>query len=273
MAGCGLTGASASLVVSGAEGAAGERGTPMPSTQNRSVTLQPSGEIGKSLESVLRWVGAVGITLAPLGLFVIPNIMYPEPYETAEEQMRAMTEGAGGGYPALLAQLGGAVFLLVAALGTGGYTITRGRGRTLGAIGLIVGVISAMVLLVVLGFELAMLTVLLSSTDREAAIALNLTLSTGPGYIVILLAGLVGFFLTLPLLACALWRSRVVPIVVPLLFVLPIAIGFVPLPFDTTLTAGLLLLAPCVWMAVQLIRGTSAALLTSHLRHRTSFQS
>ena len=76
-------------------------------------------------------------------------------------------------------------------------------------------------LLVVMGFELAMLTVLTSATDTEAAVSLVVALSTGPAFMIPILVGLVGFFLTLPLLALALWRSRVVPIVVPLLFALP----------------------------------------------------
>ena len=43
-----------------------------------------------------------------------------------------------------------------------------------------------------------------------------------PAFLILLLVGLVGYSLTLPILAFALWRSRVVPIIVPLLFVLPV---------------------------------------------------
>jgi hypothetical protein len=70
-----------------------------------------------------------------------------------------------------------------------------------------------------------------------------------------LLVGLVGFFLTLPLLVFALWRSRIVPIVVPLLFALPVLVGFVPLPVDTTVLGGVTMLIPCLWASVQLVRG------------------
>lgn len=208
------------------------------------------------VDAVRRWMGAVGITLAPVGLFVVPTLMHPEPYATAEEQFRDIAEGGGSGeYAAQLIQLGACVFLLIAALAIGSHVIARGRGRTLGAIGLIIGTVTAIALLVVMGSELAMLTILMSMADADAAVALVVDLSTGPAFAIPLMIGLVGFYLTLPLLALALWRTGSVPIVVPLLFVLPLLIGFVPLPFDVTVASGVLLLVPCLWMAVSLVRG------------------
>ena len=65
----------------------------------------------RRLDVVLRWLGAVGITLAPLGLFVLPGLMHPEPYETAEDQFRAIAEGSGGEYLAHWVQIFGSVFL------------------------------------------------------------------------------------------------------------------------------------------------------------------
>lgn len=209
----------------------------------------------RRLDVALRWLGAIGITLAPLGLFVLPGLLHPEPYETAEDQARAIAEGSGGEYLALGLQLFGSALLIPAALGIGGYTIARGRGRVLGAIGLATGMVTAVTLLVVMGFELATLTILISSTDTEAAVAQMLSLSTTPAYGIPLAVGLIGFFLTLPLLALALWRSRVVPIVVPLLLASPVLIGMAPLPVDTTLLAGVVMLVPCLWTSVQLIRG------------------
>jgi len=209
----------------------------------------------RRLEVALRWLGALGITLAPLGLFVLPGLLHPEPYETAEDQFTAIAEGAGGEYLAQGLQLLGSAFLMAAALGIGGCAIARGRGRTLGAIGLAVGMVAAVGLLVVMGFELAMLTILISATDTDSAVAQVIGLSTGPAFAIPLLVGLGGFSLTLPILGFALWRSRVVPIVVPLLFALPVLIGFVPLPVDTTVLSGVLMMVPCLWMSVQLIRG------------------
>jgi hypothetical protein len=212
----------------------------------------------RRLDMALRWLGAVGITLAPLGLFVLPGLLHPEPYETAEDQFTAIAEGTGGEYLALGLQIFGSAILMAAALGIGVYTIARGRGRTLGAIGLIIGMVTAVILLVVLGFELATLTILISATDTDAAVAQVVGLSASPVFGVPLLVGLIGFFLTLPLLALALWRSRIVPIVVPLLFALPVLIGQMPLPVDTTVLAGVLMLVPCLWISVQLIRGAVA---------------
>jgi hypothetical protein len=211
--------------------------------------------IMRRLDVALRWLGAVGITLAPLGLFVLPGLLHPEPYETAEDQFTAIAEGSGSEYLALGLQLFGSALLIPAALGIGGYTIARGRGRVLGAIGLATGMVGAVALLVVMGFELAMLTILISSTDTDAAVAQTIGLSTTPAYGIPLLVALVGFFLTLPILVFALWRSRIVPIVVPLLFALPVLVGFVPLPVDTTVLGGVTMLIPCLWASVQLVRG------------------
>lgn len=208
------------------------------------------------LDAVLRWVGAVGITLAPFGLFVLPNLMHPVTPETAEEQFTAIAEEGGAGeYVALMSQVGGSVSLLVAALAIGSFVIARRRGRTLGVIGLIVGTVSAIAVLLVLGFELAMQTILISATDVDAAVSLVVDLSTGPAFAIPLMVGLVGFYLTLPLLALALWRTGLIPIIVPPLFVLPLLISFIPLPFDVAIATGLLLLVPCLWMAVRLVFG------------------
>ncbi|MFE5672743.1 hypothetical protein ACFQ58_14170 [Agromyces sp. NPDC056523] len=207
-------------------------------------------------DAVLRWMGAVGIVLAPFGLFVLPNLMHPVTPSTAEEQFTAIAEGGGAGeFIALMSQVGGAIFLLVAALAIGSYVIARRRGQTLGAIGLIIGAVAAIAMLLVLGFELAMLPILISATDTDAAVALVVDLSAGPAFAIPLMIGLVGFYFTLPLLALALWRTGLVPIIVSLLFVLPLLIGIIPLPFDVAILTGLLLLAPCLWMAVRLVVG------------------
>jgi hypothetical protein len=227
--------------------------------------------IMRRLDVALRWLGAIGITLAPLGIFVLPGLLHPEPYETAEDQFAAIAEGTGSEYLALGLQIFGAAILVAAALGIGGCTIGRGRGRTLGAIGLITGMVTAIVLLVVLGYELAMQTVLISATDTDAAVSQVVVLSASPMFEVPLLVGLLGFFLTLPLLALALWRSRIVPILVPLLFALPVLIGFVPLPVDTTVLGGVLMLIPCLWMSVQLIRGAVTKASTDDATVETSW--
>ena len=215
------------------------------------------------IDAMFRWLGAVGIVLAPFGLFVLPNLMYPDTPETAEEQFTAIAAGGGGEYAGILIQVGGSVALLIAALAIGSYVIARRRGRTLGAIGLIIGTVTAIALLLVLGFELALHSILISATDVDAAVSLVVDLSTGPAFAIPITVGLVGFYLTLPLLALALWRTGSIPIIVTLLFVLPLLIGFIPLPFDVAILTGLLLLAPCLWMGVRLVLWRAAEVAPS----------
>ena len=207
--------------------------------------------------SVTRWVGAVGIVLAPLCVFLIPQLMYPQEFETPADQFRAIADGSTGGYAGQVMQICGAVALIAAALGIGGLTIARHRGRTLGIIGLATGAVAAISILVVLGFETAVAVVLISSTmDTDAAVALAVELYSSPAFTIPLLVGLGGFMAALIVLALALWRSRVVPIVVPLLFLLPLLVTFIPLPASAAaMVPNLLILVPCLWISVQLIRG------------------
>ena len=166
-------------------------------------------------------------------------------------------------------QIFGAVFVMAAALGIGGFVIARGRGRTLGVIGLVTGMLGAITLLVVLGFELAVLIALKSATDKEAAVAIAVALFNEPVFLIPLLVGLGGYSLALPILAFALWRSRMLPIIVPLLFVLPPLFSLVPLfagvPY---MVLSLLVLLPCVWTTVQLIRGEPVGPVRSRARRR-----
>ena len=97
-------------------------------------------------ETVLRWLGAIGVTLAPLAIFVIPNLMYSGTYQSGEEQFRAIAEESAGGYTGQFMQIGGAVFFSAAVLGIGCFTIAQGRGRTLGLVGLVMGTVSAIAL-------------------------------------------------------------------------------------------------------------------------------
>ena len=220
-------------------------------------------------QSVLRWLGAIGITLAPLCIFVIPGLMYSGTFETNEEQFRAIAEGTHGGYLGQAVQTCGAVFVMAAALGIGGYVIARGRGRTLGLIGMLVGMLGAITLLLLLGYELAVLLSLKSDADVETRVAMAVAMFDQPVFLIFLLVGLGGYSLALPILAFALWRSRVLPIIVPLLFLLPPLFSLVPLfagvPY---IVLSLLVLLPCVWATVQLIRMAPVG----PVRHRTEAQ-
>jgi hypothetical protein len=211
-------------------------------------------------ESVLRWIGAIGITLAPLCIFVIPGLMYSGTFETNEEQFRAIAEGTHGGYLGQAVQTCGAVFVIAAVLGIGGFVIARRRGQTLSVIGLIIGMAGAIALLLLLGYEAAVLIPLTSATDTEAAVAMAVAAFNEPLFLILLLVGLGGYSLALPILAFALWRSGVLPIIVPLLFLLPPLFSLIPLSAEVPyIVPSLLVLLPCVWATVQLIRPVPAA--------------
>jgi hypothetical protein len=201
------------------------------------------------------WLSAAAVTLAPLLLLVLPALVLPgAEYTNAEEQARAFAN-SGFPYQGLVMQITGAVLLVPAVQGMAGTVFRRGRGVILGMVGLVIGMVAAFVLLLVLGAELGMAFVFSYGNDTEAKVALAVAMGRWPVYGALLTIGFVAFFATLSILAVALWRSRVVPIAVPLVFLLPIFIGFAPLPArasELLVLFGLLL--PCVWITVQLLR-------------------
>ena len=122
-------------------------------------------------------------------------------------------------------------------------------------VGLVIGMVAVFALLLLLGFELGGAFVLSHGNDTEAKVALSVAMSRWPVYGALLAVGFAAFFVALPILAVALWRGGVVPIVVPLLFLLPILIPFAPLPARATELLALFgLLLPCIWITVQLLR-------------------
>ena len=204
---------------------------------------------------LLRWLSAAAITLAPGLVVVLPSLILPgADYTNAEEQYRAFASG-GFPYQGLVLQITGAVLLVPAVQGIAGIVFRRGRGVILGLAGLVIGMVAAFALLLLLGSELGMAFVLSHGNDTEARVSLALAMSRWTVYSALLAVGFAAFFIALPILALALWRSRLVPIVVPLLFLLPILIGFAPLPARAIeLLASLGLLLPCGWITVRLLR-------------------
>ena len=203
-----------------------------------------------------RWLSAAAVTLAPLLLLVLPALVLPgAEYTNAEEQARAFAN-SGFPYQGLVMQITGAVLLVPAVLGMAGTVFRRRRGVILGMVGLVIGMVAAFDLLLVLGMELGGAFVFSHGTDTEAKVALALAMTRWPVYGVLLTIGFAAFSAALPILAVALWRSRVVPIAVPLVFLLPILIPFAPLPARATELLALFgLLLPCIWITVQLLRG------------------
>lgn len=208
------------------------------------------------VDSILRWLGALGLTLGPLGFAVLPSLFYTQVFESPEKQYQAFAEGSVNGYPGLAMQFGGSVFLLLAALGIGGVTILRGRGRTLGIIGLIAGLATSISAFLVLGAEVALLAIVTSGSDTDSAVALAVAALDVPGFFIPLMVALIGLFLMLLLLGLALWRSGVVPLVGPLLFIAPMLISFLPLPTSlASIIPNLVLLVPCLGISAQLVFG------------------
>ena len=208
------------------------------------------------IEPVGRWLGAVAVTLAPMLVLVLPPLVLPgAEFNTAEEQARAFAIG-GFPYQGLVMQITGAVLLVPAVLGMAGTVFRRRRGVILGLIGLVIGMVATFALLLILGMELGMAFVFSYGNDTEARVALAVAMGRWPVYGALLGVGFAAFFLALPILAVALWRGRVVPLVVPLLFLLPILIGLAPLPATAAnLVPSFGLLLPCMWITVQLARG------------------
>jgi hypothetical protein len=207
------------------------------------------------VDLVRRWLTAAGVLLAPLLVFVLPPLVLPGGDSVnAEEQTRLFAE-QGFPFQGLAMQITGAVLLVPAVLGIAGIVQHRRRGLVLGVIGLAIGMISAFALLLALGFELGMAFVLTNEADKDVAIGLGLAMGRWWVFGTLLGLGLSGFFLALPILALGLWRSRVIPLVVPALFLLPLLVSLVPMPpMAATLVPSLGFMVPCGWIAVQVFR-------------------
>jgi hypothetical protein len=207
------------------------------------------------IERINRWLSAAAVTLAPLLVLVLPALVLPgAEYNTAEEQAREFAT-SGFPYQGLAMQITGVILLVPAVQGMAGTVFRQRRGVILGTVGLVIGMVASFALLLVLGIELGTAFVFSYGNDTEARVALAVAMGRWPVYGALLGVGFAAFLVALPILAVALWRGRVVPIVVPLLFLLPILTGFVPLPPPADhLVPSFGVLLPCVWITVQLLR-------------------
>ena len=201
-----------------------------------------------------RWLTALALPLVPFLLLLLPALLLDPTaqYSTAREQAEAL---AGQPFPywSLGVQAAGGVLLLPAALGVLALVRRRRRGVVLGSVGAALGVSGAIALLLLLGIELAM--GFLVEDGSPAAVDASLAIGEWTVFGALLVVGLAAPFLALPVLAWALWRSRVVPVVVPLLFLVPLALGFVPLPDAVAnVLPTVAMLVPAVWMGARLVR-------------------
>jgi len=211
-------------------------------------------------DGVNRFMAAVGVIGVPLLILVLPALLsLGVDYTSPKSQFEAMAQEPAS-YGELLLQAGGAISLLMACLGVLGAVAGMGRGLVLGWVGFVIGVVGAVSLLVALGAELAVAFLLAAATDKAAMVNLALALNDWVLFAIFLWTGLAGVFLALPIMALALWRGRFVSAVVPALFLVPVVIGFVPLPEEAAnLVPSFALLIPSVWMAVGLLNRRSGA--------------
>lgn len=206
-----------------------------------------------------RWVAAVGLVGVPLLVLVLPAVLrWGEDYSTPEEQFTAMAE-APAAYGNVFVQAAGSLCLMGASLGVLGVVTRHRRGVALGWLNVVLGVLSAAALLLALGAEIALVTMLSNAPDKGVAVALALGVNSAAVFLTLLWSGLAGVFLVPLLCALALWRAGVVSVIVALLFLLPVVIGFVPLPAQlANLAPALVLLIPTGWMAARLVSGYSS---------------
>ena len=212
------------------------------------------------VDLVKRWLTAAGVLLAPLLVFVLPPWSCRAVIRRTLRSRLDFSWNRGFRSQGLAMQITGAVLLVPAVLGIAGIVQHRRRGLVLGLFGLVIGMVSAFGLLLALGFELGMAFVLTNEADKEVAIALGLAMGRWSVFGTLLGIGLSSFFLALPILALALWRSRVIPLVVPVLFLLPLLVPLVPMPsMAATLVPSLGLMVPCGWIGVQVLRRAGSA--------------
>lgn len=204
---------------------------------------------------LVRALAAACLALSPLLLMLLPAVLAPAAgYTSAEEQLFALADGPAP-YGWLLAQAVGAVLLVPAAVVVLGAALHRRRGVVFGVLGAVAATSAAFALVLLLGMELGQAFLLQTAADTEAAVRSALALQEWGFFSLLLGVGLAGTFLSGPLLAVTLWRARVSPALLPALFVVPVAIGFLPVGAVAAnlLPAGILV-GLGAWMAVLLIR-------------------
>ena len=210
------------------------------------------------LDRTARWTTAVGLVLVPLLFLLLPSLLPGAEFTSPEEQYRAFAAGLDMTAGFALQVSGSVALLLTAAAGLV-VLAPRRRGAVVGAVAAVLGAAGSIVLLLLLGVELAGRHVLTTLDDVDLAVATMVDLSESSTYAVLLLGGLLAILLFPPVLALGLWRARIVPLALPLLFLLPLAVGFLPLPaaLAEVLPTALLVLT-CAWAALLLVRARAA---------------
>jgi hypothetical protein len=201
-------------------------------------------------------LGTIGVVFGPLLFMPLPSILFPPPYETPAENFRALAGADSGGIMIpLLMQLLGAALIVPGALGMVHLLLSRRRVILPGHIGGGLAVLGAFSAMVMLGIEMAQNFLLLQGRDKEAMISLALALNESAVFGIFLFTALIGIFLGLLILVISLTVARFIPVWLPAMFLLPLAIGLLPLQIQFAgLANAAALAAPFVWIGWLMIQ-------------------
>jgi hypothetical protein len=215
-----------------------------------------------------RIVAALGVTLGPMFIFVLPTFLDPHPYESPAEGLAAMADTpAAVVYGGFALQLLGAVFVVPAVFGIVYVLLRRRKAVRLGHVGAGLALIGSFSAMATIGMELAQARVLYVGEDRQAMVDLAVAIQSGAVFGSLLFATLVGLFVGMSLLVVCLWRAGVVPVWPLAWFVVPIALGLAPLPGGlTAVLVPITLLVPFVWISWAMLRTSEAPIRVPAVR-------
>ncbi len=204
-----------------------------------------------------RWLAVFGVASWALFFFLLPSTLYPNDYETAEEQFQALAANPEDrhGYNALSLQVIGAVLIIPGVLGMVHVLLLKRRSVILGHLGAALALAGALAVLVAIGIEFAQLFLFSQEIDGQQKVNLALALNNSSLMGVFLGTGLLGIFGGKLLLLISFLWARVIPIWAVLPFALPFLIGLLPLsPAIANLIGGIGVLIPFLWMAWSMLR-------------------
>lgn len=204
---------------------------------------------------------ALTLPAVPLLLLLLPSALAPD--ADSAEAVVAGWAADGVPYHLLGMQVAGALCVVPVVVAVLGLVRpgTRGRGAALAAAA--VGALGAVATLLLMGFELAQAAAVLTAADPADGTAAALALNAWGPFLALLLTGLAGCLLCLPVVVLALVRHRVLRARVLALLALPVLLP--PLLSALALPAAVVDLAggagavlPCLLVAALLLRARPA---------------
>ncbi len=204
-----------------------------------------------------RGLAVAGVAFWALFFFLLPSSLYPNDYQTAEEQFQAYAANPEDtlAYNALSLQVTGAVLIIPGVLGMVNILLKTRRGVLLGHIGAALALAGALAALVAIGIEFAQLFIFSQGIDGQTKINLALALNSSSLMALFLGTGLLGIFGGMLVLLISFLWARVIPIWAILPFSLPFLASLLPLaPSISNLIGGAGILIPFLWVAWRMLR-------------------